>query len=70
MASRYFIQNCISPIFTFHYYTLFFLQFKRSISETTLETMSSLLGSFTFLRQREEPKGTHRGFIYLFGTEI
>ncbi|KAH7686248.1 Adenosinetriphosphatase protein [Dioscorea alata] len=34
--------------------------FKRSISETTLETMSSLLGSFTFLRQGEEPKGSLR----------
>ncbi|KAJ0971497.1 hypothetical protein J5N97_019456 [Dioscorea zingiberensis] len=34
--------------------------FKRSISETTLETMSGLLGSFTFLRQREEPKGSLR----------
>ncbi|ERN04605.1 hypothetical protein AMTR_s00075p00158590 [Amborella trichopoda] len=30
--------------------------FKRSISETTLERMSSLLGSFSILPQREEPK--------------
>ncbi|XP_026664860.2 uncharacterized protein LOC103718546 isoform X2 [Phoenix dactylifera] len=35
--------------------------FKRSISETTLERMSSLLGSFSILPQREEPKGSlHR----------
>ncbi|XP_078431752.1 uncharacterized protein LOC144703461 [Wolffia australiana] len=34
--------------------------FKRSISETTLEKMSSLFGSFAILPQKEEPKGTLR----------
>lgn len=34
--------------------------FKRSISETTLERMSNLLGSFSMLPSREENKGTLR----------
>ncbi|XP_042481208.1 calmodulin-interacting protein 111 isoform X2 [Macadamia integrifolia] len=34
--------------------------FKRSISEMTLERMSNLLGSFSMLPPREEPKGTLR----------
>ncbi|KAK1322151.1 Katanin p60 ATPase-containing subunit A1 [Acorus calamus] len=34
--------------------------FKRSISETTLERMSSLLGSFSILPPREENKGSLR----------
>ncbi|KAK1286857.1 Katanin p60 ATPase-containing subunit A1 [Acorus calamus] len=34
--------------------------FKRSISETTLECMSSLLGSFSILPPREENKGSLR----------
>ncbi|CAA6665938.1 unnamed protein product [Spirodela intermedia] len=34
--------------------------FKRSISETTLERMSSLLGSFAILPLKAEPKGTLR----------
>ncbi|WOL08308.1 peroxisome biosynthesis protein PAS1 [Canna indica] len=34
--------------------------FKRSISETTLERMSGLLGSLSIMPQREEPKGSLR----------
>uniref|UniRef100_A0A1D1XNV5 ATPase family AAA domain-containing protein 1-A n=1 Tax=Anthurium amnicola TaxID=1678845 RepID=A0A1D1XNV5_9ARAE len=34
--------------------------FKRSISETTLERMTSLLGAFSIIPQKEESKGTLR----------
>ncbi|CAD6233536.1 unnamed protein product [Miscanthus lutarioriparius] len=34
--------------------------FKRSISETTLERVSGLLGSLSILSQKEQPKGTIR----------
>ncbi|XP_072994780.1 uncharacterized protein [Typha latifolia] len=56
IQSKYGISNKDSVRLVLHFH-------KRSVSETTLEKVSGLLGSLSIIPKREEPKGINAGLI-------